>query len=360
MHIFVLTSLMLNSVRQVILNLFQIHQFKMDSSHTVRNISENTDCTSSSIFALEWKQYRIASVILTISFVTIIGNILVIVVSVGKLGIHHNMNRFAISLAVADLLVGVLVMPISLIYMISGHRDVRDKGSSLMCSIARGLDLSLTSTSFIHLLFMTLDRYICLLFPLKYWRIMNKRLVIILIICSWMIPIAFAVGAMETSYDIDVFRSDVCKPRCAFRLESIVSITGSVVFFYFPSFFTIFCHISIYRKIKSRRRHLQSFTSNVNYTHALERQHHTEYNVVKTIAALLGCYFVCWLPFFVYLIVDPLINFRTSEIVVLLVTWLGYINSGINSLYVLSYAFITQQYACAHLHEEVVAKIFMQ
>nr|CAH8842140.1 unnamed protein product [Trichobilharzia regenti] len=65
-------------------------------------------------------------------------------------------------------------------------------------------------------------------------------------------------------------------------------------------------------------------------------RHQNESKAVKTLGVIMGCFCLCWLPFFIIALVDPIIkvttgrNLEVPDVVRSIFLWLGYFNSTIN------------------------------
>ncbi|RLW02924.1 hypothetical protein DV515_00006716 [Chloebia gouldiae] len=72
----------------------------------------------------------------------------------------------------------------------------------------------------------------------------------------------------------------------------------------------------------------------------------TETKAAKTLCIIMGCFCLCWAPFFVTNIVDPFINYTVPGKLWTAFLWLGYINSGLNPFL---YAFLNKAFRRAFL-----------
>uniref|UniRef100_A0A672QZF9 5-hydroxytryptamine (serotonin) receptor 2C, G protein-coupled-like 2 n=1 Tax=Sinocyclocheilus grahami TaxID=75366 RepID=A0A672QZF9_SINGR len=94
--------------------------------------------------------------ILAIIFFTVAGNILVIMAVSIESKLHNATNYFLCSLAVADMLVGFLVMPASLISILYNHSWPLPE---LLCPMWIFLDVLFSTASIMHLCAISLDLY---------------------------------------------------------------------------------------------------------------------------------------------------------------------------------------------------------
>lgn len=122
--------------------------------------------------------------------ITIGGNMLVIVAVMTNATLRSPTHSLIVNLAVADLLLGVTVLPLSAIRELSGLWLM---GSSL-CSIWTALDVLCCTASILSLCVISVDRYIGVSRPLSYSRILTKKRARWLIVGIWTLALAISIG----------------------------------------------------------------------------------------------------------------------------------------------------------------------
>ncbi|XP_035503403.1 5-hydroxytryptamine receptor 2B isoform X2 [Scophthalmus maximus] len=110
---------------------------------------------------LKWAALLIVMVIIP----TIGGNILVILAVSLERKLQNATNYFLMSLAVADLLVGLLVMPIALVTV---FYNTGWPLPEFLCPIWLFLDVLFSTASIMHLCAISLDRYIAIKKPIQH------------------------------------------------------------------------------------------------------------------------------------------------------------------------------------------------
>lgn len=115
------------------------------------------------------------------SLLAVLGNGLVIYLIVTCRSLHTTNNRFVLSLAIADLCVGICFYP--------GQVICHFLGSSCKYStISDDIAVLAIYSSVSNLCAMTLDRYIAIVRPLQYLALMTYRRATMLIAAAWLSP----------------------------------------------------------------------------------------------------------------------------------------------------------------------------
>ncbi|KAG8445012.1 hypothetical protein GDO86_009960 [Hymenochirus boettgeri] len=121
---------------------------------------------------------------------TIGGNILVILAISLEKKLQNATNYFLLSLAVADLLVGIFVMPIALLTIL--FKRVWPLPECL-CAIWLFLDVLFSTASIMHLCAISLDRYIAIKKPIQASQFNSRAKTLIKIAVVWILSAGIAV-----------------------------------------------------------------------------------------------------------------------------------------------------------------------
>jgi len=88
---------------------------------------------------------------------------------------------FIVSLATADLTVGLIVMPISTVYIFSAHWPF----GLVVCQFWLAVDYTASTASILNLLVLSIDRYRSVTDPLRYLRRRTSPYATVLIVAAW-------------------------------------------------------------------------------------------------------------------------------------------------------------------------------
>ncbi|KAM6253842.1 5-hydroxytryptamine receptor 2C isoform 1-T8 [Porphyrio hochstetteri] len=149
------------------------------------NASEKGEVSRMSVREKNWP----ALLILVVILLTIGGNILVIMAVSLEKKLQNATNFFLMSLAVADMLVGILVMPVSLIAVLYDYAWPLPKQ---LCPIWISLDVLFSTASIMHLCAISLDRYVAIRNPIEHSRFNSRTKAIMKIAAVWTISIVIS------------------------------------------------------------------------------------------------------------------------------------------------------------------------
>ncbi|XP_057336875.1 octopamine receptor Oamb-like isoform X1 [Microplitis mediator] len=135
---------------------------------------------------VEWSGPGIVGTLVVLAFVdimVILGNVLVILAVYHTTKLRNVTNMFIVSLAVADLLVGVAVLPFSATWEVFKVWIFGD----LWCSVWLAVDVWMCTASILNLCAISLDRYLAVTRPVSYPQIMSPKRAKLLVAAVWVL-----------------------------------------------------------------------------------------------------------------------------------------------------------------------------
>ncbi|MBN3321419.1 5HT2B protein, partial [Atractosteus spatula] len=176
---------------------------------------------------LRWPSLLIIMLIIP----TIGGNILVILAVSLERKLQNATNFFLMSLAVADLLVGLFVMPIALVTVLFNSSWPLPR---FLCPIWIFLDVLFSTASIMHLCAISLDRYIAIKKPIQHSQYKSRAKAMAKIAAVWLISIGIAlpipIKGLKNNHN--TFNNDTCLLKIDCFREFI--LFGSLAAFFVP------------------------------------------------------------------------------------------------------------------------------
>ncbi|XP_072763785.1 5-hydroxytryptamine receptor 2B isoform X2 [Anoplolepis gracilipes] len=158
---------------------------------------------------------------------TAAGNILVCLAIVWERRLQNVTNYFLMSLAITDLMVAILVMPLGILTLVRGYFPL----PSVYCLAWICLDVLFCTASIMHLCTISVDRYLSLRYPMKFGRNKTKRRVTLKISFVWILSIAISLplSLMYSKEDDSVLVDGACQIP-----DPLYKLIGSIICFYIP------------------------------------------------------------------------------------------------------------------------------
>uniref|UniRef100_A0A8B9HJ14 5-hydroxytryptamine receptor 2A n=1 Tax=Astyanax mexicanus TaxID=7994 RepID=A0A8B9HJ14_ASTMX len=167
-----------------------------------------------------------ALLILAVVVLTVTGNILVILAVSLERKLQNATNYFLMSLAVADLLLGLLVMPVSMVTILYGYSWPLP---AVLCPVWIYLDVLLSTASIMHLCAISLDRYVAIRNPFHHSRSRSRARAKITAVWTISAGISMPIPVLGLRDQTKVFKDGSC-----FLTDNSFVLIGSFVAFFVP------------------------------------------------------------------------------------------------------------------------------
>ena len=247
------------------------------------------------------------SCLLLIITMTLSGNALVILAFKKNTKIRTVTNYFVVSLAVADILVALVSMPIWAAYLMSG---VQLKQGLL--KVWTFIDILCGVASIINLTAISIERYFCITYPLNYHTTMTSRKAITTIIIIWVFSIIMS--------SLKIILWELPPPK--YELVIVISC------FFVPLLIMCISYRYIFKTARFQARQIALLIKGNVKNFLLA----SEMRAAKTIAVVIGAFVICWGPFFIINIVYGFCDGCVAAVTIVVAKWMHYTNSVFNPI----------------------------
>nr|XP_033813356.1 adenosine receptor A2a [Geotrypetes seraphini]XP_033813357.1 adenosine receptor A2a [Geotrypetes seraphini]XP_033813358.1 adenosine receptor A2a [Geotrypetes seraphini]XP_033813359.1 adenosine receptor A2a [Geotrypetes seraphini]XP_033813360.1 adenosine receptor A2a [Geotrypetes seraphini] len=227
-----------------------------------------------------------------IALLAILGNTLVCWAVWLNSNLQNATNYFVVSLAAADIAVGVLAIPFA-ITISTGFCALFHGCLFIACFV-----LVLTQSSIFSLLAIAIDRYIAIRIPLRYNGLVTSQRANGIIAICWVLSFIIGLTPMLGWHNRNEEESNCTKPMVTCLFEKVVTMDYMVYFNFFACVLgPLLLMLGIYLKIfMAARRQLKQMELNILHGERSRSILQKELHAAKSLAIIVGLFAFCWLP----------------------------------------------------------------
>uniref|UniRef100_A0A8C2XJL0 G-protein coupled receptors family 1 profile domain-containing protein n=1 Tax=Cyclopterus lumpus TaxID=8103 RepID=A0A8C2XJL0_CYCLU len=240
--------------------------------------------------------------------------------------LHSPTNLLILSLAVSDFLVGLLLMPVDILF-----GETCWYLGDFMCALFNVIDYIIISSSVGTMVLISIDRYLAICDPLHYnIRVTLDRTKISICLC-WIFSVVYSIVMLMDSlihYDSDRF----CYGECFIVHTYITGVVDLVLTVIAPITIIIVLYMRIFVVVVSQAQAMQTHIASVTQKRPVGlTAKKSELKAARTLGVVVVVFLICLCPLYFSnkLYLSAIAVHKTS---LTFETWLFYLNSCLNPL----------------------------
>ncbi|KAJ7392439.1 hypothetical protein OS493_012102 [Desmophyllum pertusum] len=231
-----------------------------------------------------------SAVLTSLIILAFVGNVMICVAVLRSPTLRTVPNMFVTNLAVSDILMAVVCMPISLRVLISGEWPF----SSMVCDLQGFCMFSFAIVSLVNMSVIAVNRYFAVCRPFDCKVIFTKRNVLLMIGLLWILP---GIASVPPLAGWGYYAYNAGKAFCIypFNVNMIYTTIVELLFIAFPMGLIVFSYTKCFLAIRSSSRELAQMEDNPHSANHESRKAREIRATWTMLFASLG-FSLCWLP----------------------------------------------------------------
>ncbi|XP_071770047.1 trace amine-associated receptor 13c-like [Centroberyx gerrardi] len=274
------------------------------------------------------KQMRPSAMLLyilpfSISLLTVALNLLVIISISHYRQLHTPTNLLLLSLAVSDLLAGLLLIPTEI--LLGGSCWFL---GDLMCALSFFVVFTIICVSVGNMVLISVDRYVAICDPLCYPTKVTQRRVKICVCLCWICSFFYSSLILNDHLG-QLGRYNSCVGECVVDLNYIAGAVDLVFSFISPITVIIVLYMRVFVVAVSQARAMRSHIVAVTLQHSVTvTAKKSERKAARTLGIVIAVFLMCFCPYYYPSLAGQ--ETENSSLSSAFVIWLLYFNSCLN------------------------------
>ncbi|XP_066506549.1 trace amine-associated receptor 13c-like [Hoplias malabaricus] len=262
-----------------------------------------------------------------LSVCTVFLNLLVIISISHFKQLHTPTNLLILSLAVADLIVGLIIMPENIMQLIDSCWYL----GSLACSVFPLVSSLSVFSSVFSLVLIAVDRYIAVCDPLLYPSRVTVYKMSICIILGWSLCLIYYITFMYFNDHLTAAQFySTCYGECVLGIKYSWMIFDFLLSFVTPCSVILVLYALIFKVARHQAKAISALSNGVPNKQESKVSGSSQAKAAKKLSFVISVYLICYIPF--YLTSFSVENVTTSSMVWTVFGWLMFFNSSMNPI----------------------------
>ncbi|XP_075872228.1 trace amine-associated receptor 13c-like [Nelusetta ayraudi] len=261
----------------------------------------------------------------SISVLTVVLNLLVIISISHFKQLHTPTNLLLLSLAVSDLLVGLLVMPPQAVRLVESCWILGE----LMCALSCIISFILTSASVGKMVLISIDRYVAICYPLQYPGTITRSRVQLCVCLCWACCFLYN-GLILKDHLRQPDRYNSCLGECLVVIDYVSGTVDLVVTFFGPCSVIVVLYLRVYFVAVSQARALRTHITVIPVGSVSVTAKRSEKKAARTLGIVILVFLMSFCPYYYPSLAGQ--DIATSAVSRTIVMWVFYFNSSLNPI----------------------------
>ncbi|CAH1792770.1 unnamed protein product [Owenia fusiformis] len=272
---------------------------------------------------------------------SVIGNVAVIMAIKTNSRLREQIsNIFILNLSIVDLCTASLIMMTTFVQLVTDA----DEMPKIWCLLNCGLNYVFIIASMSTLAFVSIDRYMAIIHPMKYVTMITKQRVVGMVMYGWILGLIFGSVPIIMDWIQYDYWEVICAIDWNYQAAVIYVIAAFIICFLLPGIIMIYCYLKIIKEVKRMDKSMPAAPSigditelNGSTQKKTRKEQSKSKHTKKTITSLLivvAFFFICMTPFCVTKLLKVVLE-NTNMVPAyanLFASWFQYVASAINPL----------------------------